>query len=87
MGDINEERYNERGADGRFVEKEKGKIRESTIRINSDLKKRLLEIWGIPKESYRVIIERLIKEHYVLYLLKQKLNIKKEEHETKETSV
>ena len=57
----------------RFARQDIRKSRCSTIGVPEGLKEKIISLKETPEESYRDVIERLIKEHHFLAILKKKL--------------
>ena len=62
-----------RRPDGKYARSENPKRNETTIHLSFEIKNKLEALREVDGESYRSIISRLIKEHYILGLLKEKL--------------
>jgi len=78
---ITKEIHQWRNQDGTYAEKEDKTNNETTIHLSYDTKNKLKELKTTSLESFREVIERLIKEHFVLQIIKKKMMEKKNESE------
>jgi len=76
---ITREIHQWRKPDGQFAEREDKTNGETSVAIPYPLKDKLKQLRTMPTESYRSVIERLVKEHYILQILKTKLIRKKKD--------
>ena len=70
---ITREIHQWRNPDGTFAEKDERTTEGDSVALNHDLKAKLKELRTTPKESFRSVIYRLVKEHYILGIVKRKL--------------
>ena len=70
---ITREIHQWRNSNGTYAEKEERTTNLSTVSLNYGLKVKLAELREKPTESYRSIIQRLVKEHFILQLIKKKM--------------
>ena len=70
---ITREIHQWRNSNGTYAEKEERRSNLSTVSLSYELKIKLGELREKPTESYRSIIQRLVKEHFVLQLIKKKM--------------
>ena len=76
---ITREIHQWRKPDGTFAEKDETTTAGSTVHLTKQLKTKLTGMKQSPDESYGSLIERLIRDHFMLQILKRKLQEKNNE--------